>query len=424
MSANGVIEVAIIGGGLAGAALANALLKHRHINVNIFESAPEFSERGAAVGIDLNAQGAFAEIGGAVTDVVERAGGVAMDSSRMVMGAGPNALEKIFDLEPEQRGKAVHRAALLAELLKPIDETQKHTSKRVCQIEDSDSSRAVIRFEDGTQFHADAVIGADGVRGYVRTHILGKDHPATPAQRSDFWDARSLVTVEKAKEILGNDYFAEQRQYGYVGDGGFFLHDGHDDGKMVQFVVSGVSRNEIWAEDEWSKKLDREALEKNIEGWFIPSLHERVVEVMLQNPDLKAFPQTHHAIDAPTYAKGALCIMGDAAHCMTPWQGSGAAQALEDTVILEAVLGRVKNPKQIPAAFTAYDKARRARTQKIVHSSAGTGVILCGRGEDIGLDLAKIQGFLPERWNFIYKHNQAESKKAALADFEKLSGPN
>jgi salicylate hydroxylase len=36
------IRITIIGGGFAGATLMNALLKHPHLRVDIFESAPEF----------------------------------------------------------------------------------------------------------------------------------------------------------------------------------------------------------------------------------------------------------------------------------------------------------------------------------------------------------------------------------------------
>jgi salicylate hydroxylase len=85
MSSESPLKIAIIGGGLAGAVLANALLKQPHLSIHIFESAPEFSERGAAVGIAVNGQAALAEIGGPVADVVERAGGVVMSSSRMFM---------------------------------------------------------------------------------------------------------------------------------------------------------------------------------------------------------------------------------------------------------------------------------------------------------------------------------------------------
>jgi salicylate hydroxylase len=85
MSTSQKITIAVIGGGLAGATLANALVKHPHIDVKIFESASEFSERGAAVGINMGAQAALAGIGGPLKDVIERAGGVVMASSRAVM---------------------------------------------------------------------------------------------------------------------------------------------------------------------------------------------------------------------------------------------------------------------------------------------------------------------------------------------------
>lgn len=85
MSARPPLRIAIIGGGLAGATLATALLKYLHLTISIFESAPEFSERGAAVGIAANGQAALAEMGGPLSDVVERAGGVFMTSSRLCM---------------------------------------------------------------------------------------------------------------------------------------------------------------------------------------------------------------------------------------------------------------------------------------------------------------------------------------------------
>lgn len=202
---------------------------------------------------------------------------------RAQQGSGPNTGETIFDLASEQRGKVVHRAALLAALLEPVESARKHISKKVLRIENSDQSpRLEIHFEDGTVFYADAVIGADGIHGHVRSHLLGESHPATAARQSDFWDSRCIVPIETAKEILGEDYFSEARQYGWLGDGGFFMHDGHDDGKMVQFVVSGLINGDILSEHDWSTKLDQDSLRKGIEGWFAPSLGERIVKVSLK----------------------------------------------------------------------------------------------------------------------------------------------
>jgi salicylate hydroxylase len=142
---------------------------------------------------------------------------------------------------------------------------------------------------------------------------------------------------------------------------------------------------------------------------------------MLENPDLKAFAETHHKENAPTYAKGPVVLMGDAAHSMTPWQGSGAGQAIEDAMILQTLLGEVKDPKHLTAAFQAYDKVRRPRTQRIIESSHGTGVILCGRGADTGLDIDKIREALPKRWSFIYGIDLKEHKREALASFRAMT---
>ena len=92
--------------------------------------------------------------------------------------------------------------------------------------------------------------------------------------------------------------------------------------------------------------------------------------------------------------------------------------AIEDAMILEALLKEVTDPAQLTAAFKAYDQVRRPRTQRLIHSSYGTGLILSGRGSDTGLDKDKILEALPPRWGFIYAFDQKEHKEDALAAFK------
>lgn len=80
----GKLRIAISGGGLAGASLANALFCHPHLEVHVYESAPEFSERGAAVGLAINAQRALDAIVPSAKEFLDRAGAVLMNSSRLM----------------------------------------------------------------------------------------------------------------------------------------------------------------------------------------------------------------------------------------------------------------------------------------------------------------------------------------------------
>jgi salicylate hydroxylase len=85
MTSTKPLRLAIIGGGLAGATLINALMTLPHLSIKIYESAPQFSERGAAVGLSVNAQRALSEIGPGVREALDRAGAVRMNSMRSVI---------------------------------------------------------------------------------------------------------------------------------------------------------------------------------------------------------------------------------------------------------------------------------------------------------------------------------------------------
>ena len=47
-----------------------------------------------------------------------------------------------------------------------------------------------------------------------------------------------------------------------------------------------------------------------------------------------------HAIDPPleSYVRGRVALLGDAAHAMLPYLGSGAGQALEDALVIVRLL--------------------------------------------------------------------------------------
>lgn len=106
--------------------------------------------------------------------------------------------------------------------------------------------------------------------------------------------------------------------------------------------------------------------------------------------------------------------MGDAAHATSPWQGSGAALALEDAVVLGALLSNAKIPADIAPAFQAYDEARRNRGQRVIDSSRTSGQYMCCQGEAAVAEPGKLLQLLGQRWDFISNFDLQKQKADAV----------
>ncbi|KAI1213245.1 salicylate hydroxylase [Annulohypoxylon truncatum] len=410
------LRVAIIGGGLAGAALANALVRVSRVDVHVFESATEFSERGAAVGLAKNAQLALAQIVPSASVLLKKAGAVPMNSSRIILGSGPEAGNIVFDLAADDPGMNVHRASLLRELLAPLPIEALHPNKKLITI-NANGSGVGITFQDGTVFQFDAVIGADGIFSTVREHVL--QSVAATEQSSPlpagFWDCRNVVPFEKAKATLGEKYFDVDRQYGWVGDGAFIMHDVLENRTMVQCVVSSIEKDSSTSRDR-KRPLTREILTETLGSWMGGPIADGMISLICDQPDPCGYSQWEHK-STPTYANERVCLVGDAAHATTPWQGSGAGLAIEDAMILGTLFANISSSEEISSAFKAYDLLRRPRCQQVIDSSRETGQILCGQ---VDLHANELRGLLAPKWNFIFGLDMELHKREALDELRKI----
>ncbi|KAI2622414.1 salicylate hydroxylase [Hypoxylon sp. NC1633] len=409
------LRIAIIGGGLAGATLANALIQIPHLEIQVYEAAPTFSERGAAVALGPNALQSLHEIlGSGKDDLMKRAGAVPLSSVRSVIGSGPNAGKIVFESSDPEPGMIVHRASLLSELVGQLPKTVLHANKKLAAINlKSDTAAMEVVFEDGTVADFDAVIGADGVFGRVRSFVLGSDAARYDASPAGFWDCRTLVPFEKAKAVLGSELFEVDRQYGWAGDGGYILHDVLDNRTTVHCVISAVEPSPT---RDRKRPLNREILTQTLNKWLDGPIAKGMIELFLEQDDLNGYSQWEHK-ETPTYANSTICVIGDAAHATTPWQGAGAAMAFEDAMVLQALLSHSTSSKDIKLALNAFDVLRRPRCQRIIDSSRGTGVILCGRDVNAGLDPEKLLEALAPRWDFIEGLDMMAHKEEALRIF-------
>ncbi|KAI1740227.1 hypothetical protein F4680DRAFT_420083 [Xylaria scruposa] len=406
------IRVAIIGGGLAGASLLHALITFPHLDVHIFESAAVFKEAGMAIGITRNAQAALELIGPSAARCLERAGAVPMRGVRFMMAHGEAAGSVADEVDDVVQGKRltsiVHRADFLQELLADIPRDRMHASKKLLKI-DGDGP-ITLHFTDETTHECDILVGADGIHSVVRKLVLGGSDPAASPQNSAAWTLMTLQPFEKAQSSLGKELvnIEDAREYGWIGQKAFLMHNILSGGQLVQFVIASADDEATVGSDQWHRTIGADEIKDLYQDWP-PHINKAIDELLCGQPEHKALYLWDHP-KASSYVFGPICITGDAAHSTTPWQGSGGGMSIEDSLILSTLLGRAKTPTEALTALQVYDQVRRPRTQRIVESSRATGNMLIGNEQ---MDPETLRTFM-SRWDFIIDIDMEKHRDEAI----------
>ncbi|KAL2282257.1 hypothetical protein FJTKL_11078 [Diaporthe vaccinii] len=281
----------------------------------------------------------------------------------------------------------------------------------------------VLGHSDGSTHDCDILIGADGIHSTVRKLILGEDDPAAVPRNSGCWAILALRPYAEAQASIGKGpvNIEDAQEYAWIGDGIFLMHNLLSEGQLVQFIVS-VYGQEAVGSNRWHRTGTASADElRNLFQDWQPHLKKAVEDVLTcDKPEQPAMYLWEHQ-HAHTYASGPLCVLGDAAHATTPWQASGGGMSVEDSFILSSHLSHAKTTKEAVHALKAYDEVRRPRTQRIVDSSRGTGVILTGRGGETKMPLDRVKEKLVNRWDFILDIDLEKHRDDAIAIMDGLN---
>ncbi|KAH6672543.1 hypothetical protein B0J14DRAFT_483028 [Halenospora varia] len=376
------ITIAIIGAGIAGITLAIALSEHNpNLQLTIYESRLRFSEISAGVGFGPNAIQAMTLISPKITEAYEsiKTSNLWPEKSNVWYdvrwGDGPKAGELIEEMKSEKGFTHCNasRAQLLAKLVELIPKKVKVCfGKRIIDVaadEDDESAKLRVRFEDQTDAFVDGVIGCDGIRSACRRILLGDEEPASTAVYSGKYAYRKVVDMKKAIQAIGNE--VENRQM-YLGHGGHLLTFPIRGGKALNMVAFKDADKARWTQRQWVVPSSRQAILKDFAG-FGEKPH-KLLE-LIEDPEKWGLFDT---LPAPTYAKDAFCILGDAAHATTPHLGAGAGFAMEDAHLLSGLMTPelIKSPADLKYAFRVFDETRRPRCKDLIAKSRKQGQLL------------------------------------------------
>ncbi len=347
------MKAVIAGGGIGGLTTTICLLRAGW-DVTVFERAAAISEIGAGVQISPNGVRLLEKIG-----VMPHLEGTLFEPEAIELRIGATGQE-VFYLPlkgvAEKRWGAryiqIHRADLVSGLLTTLEHLKSdvvQTGKTVCAYENTDNGVRVL-LEDGAHIEADLLVGADGVRSQIRTHMLGADAPRFTGNVA--W--RTIVPIEK----LGV-HVPPPTGCIWAGAGKHAVTTRIKGGNVANFV--GIVEQDDWREEGWKIEGSKEDAMKDFGQWN-PMLQKIIEEAgtiyrwaLFDRPPLEKWSDGH------------VVLLGDAAHPMLPSLAQGAVQSIEDAYVLTQQLAQTKSVAQ---ACEDYFKMRIERTTRVQKGAA------------------------------------------------------
>jgi salicylate hydroxylase len=390
--------IIVAGAGIGGLTAALSLAA-KGFRVIVLEKAERLEEAGAGLQLSPNASRILVDLGleprltsravvpEAVNIMSARAGG---QIARLPLGEAAS-------LRAGAPYWVMHRADLQAALQAAVNDHPDVDLRLGCQFEDVTAHARGLtvvqrRGDSRQQELAAALVGADGIWSAVRNHLFPEIQPQFSgliAWRGTL-DATSLpreVTAPRVQLWMGPD------------------------AHLVAYPISAARQINVvaivpgtWNRPGWSAPGDGNELKSAFASQRWPSTARMLLGAVdgWRRWALFTLP------DLGDWTKGAVALLGDAAHAMLPFAAQGAGMAIEDAAVLAKTLSEspADTIADIPAALKRYGRQRRARVLWVQRAARQQGRIYHLTGPmALARDLA-IRAMGPERMlarqNWIY----------------------
>ncbi|KAG0042408.1 hypothetical protein BGZ83_000498 [Gryganskiella cystojenkinii] len=381
--------VLIVGAGIGGLFLA-MLLEKAGIKYEIFERAPEVKALGSIMGINANILPVLEQLG-----IYEEFEKIAYPCQDVHLRYGN--MKKIAEVSTENSRDLVGyeylmlpRPEMYQFFLSKIPEGKIHFNKKVLSIMQNKDG-AMIRCADGTTYHCDILVGADGAYSGVRQSLYKQ------------LQERGLLPPEDAKELhrgftclVGTTDPLDPKRFpdlnkkssdcvSVVGQGTSyswttFTVPGNRICYVVirQFETAQECEDEKFRNSEWGPERSSSMIEA-VRDFKLP--YGTIGDLIDNTPRDKISRVYLEDKLFETWTHGRTVLIGDAAHKMLPSGGQGAVCAMQDAVVLTNCLYDLEDLTQasVEAALKDYREQRYDHVRVSIDNSNSKTLFLNGQ---------------------------------------------